>query len=265
MDDVRRPPSDAWVWATSVADAIEVLETGTVVEASFDNDLHPFQRDGLEVVEWMVENRIFPRQVRVHTDNRFASTRMCGLLERSGYRGVPGRPRHFVKGDGSRMSPTEFMDRNVEHAPKAMEKLTEADDEARARRRKEREQAGPTRLWVDDDLVDRRAPEGWVHTTTAWDAIEWLDAGNVIALSLDHDLGDDERCGRGIDIVNWLAEQQEVHDRTLWPEEGITLHTANPYGRDAMARAIKADAGRRFVVIEERTPGGKPHLRFKSP
>jgi hypothetical protein len=83
----------------------------------------------------------------------------------------------------------------------------------------------------------------------------------VVALSLDHDLGDDERFGRGIDIVNWLGEQQEVHDRPLWPEEGITLHTANPYGRDAMARAIKADAGRRFRVAEYRTSHNQPVFR----
>lgn len=117
---------------------------------------------------------------------------------------------------------------------------------------------GPIRLWLDDDLVDRKAPEGWVQSVTAWDAIAWLDTGNVIALSLDHDLGDDERFGRGIDVVNWLGEQQEVHDRPLWPEEGITLHTANPYGRDAMARAIRADAGRRFEVSERRAAGAHP-------
>jgi hypothetical protein len=117
---------------------------------------------------------------------------------------------------------------------------------------------GPIRVWLDDDLVDRAAPEGWIQVTTASEAIAWLDTGNVIALSLDHDLGDDEKFGRGIDVVNWLGEQQEIHDRPLWPKEGITLHTANPYGRDAMGRAIKADAGRRFRVIEGRTPGGHP-------
>lgn len=122
---------------------------------------------------------------------------------------------------------------------------------------------GGLRVWLDDDLIDREAPEGWVHVTTSQAAIELLDTGRVIELSLDHDLSDDELYGRGIDVCNWLGEQQGVFDRRLWPREGITLHTANPYGRDAMARAIKADAGRRMRVTESRTPGGKPRFTFE--
>jgi hypothetical protein len=160
------------------------------------------------------------------------------------------------------LSPAEFVALSIKSSPKAMEKLLTAEEGERAELRKQREESGPIRLWLDDDLVDRKAPEGWLQVTTAWAAIEWLDCEVVVALSLDHDLGDDERFGRGIDVVNWLGEQQEVHDRPLWPEQGITLHTANPYGRDAMARAIRADAGRRFGVVEERTSGGKPKLMF---
>lgn len=121
----------------------------------------------------------------------------------------------------------------------------------------------PLRVWLDDDLVDRKAPHGWVHVETAWQAIELLDTGRVVELSLDHDLADDRLNGRGIHVVNWLGEQQEVHARMLWPEDGITIHSANPSGRDGMARAIRADAGRRQRVIESRTPGGKPHFKFE--
>lgn len=123
LDDVRRPPSEDWVWAKSVAEAIEILETGTVAEASLDNDLWPFENDGVEVVEWMIDREVFPRLVRVHTDNRQASTRMCGLLERCGYRGIPGRPRHFISEDRPKISPAGFLRRNFQHSPKANEKL----------------------------------------------------------------------------------------------------------------------------------------------
>lgn len=119
------------------------------------------------------------------------------------------------------------------------------------------------RVWLDDDLVDRAAPAGWKHVTTAWEAIRLLETGNVVELSLDHDLGDDEQFGRGIDVVNFLGEAQEIDDRPLWPRDGITIHSANPSGRDSMARAIRADAGRRFRVIESRTPGGKPRFIFE--
>lgn len=122
---------------------------------------------------------------------------------------------------------------------------------------------GDLRVWLDDDIKYREAPEGWVHVLTAPDAIELLDTGRVTELSLDHDLSDDELYGRGIDVVNWLGEAQEVHERLLWPRDGITIHSANPYGREAMARAIKADAGRRQRVIESRTPGGKLRFAFE--
>ena len=122
---------------------------------------------------------------------------------------------------------------------------------------------GELRVWLDDDLEVRVAPEGWIHVTTAPECIELLDTGRVIELSLDHDLGDDRQFGRGIDVPNWLGQQQEIHDRLLWPRDGVTIHSANPYGRDAMARAIRSDAGRRQRVIESRTPGGKPRFTFE--
>jgi hypothetical protein len=118
------------------------------------------------------------------------------------------------------------------------------------------------RLWLDDDLVDRQAPLGWVQVTTAQEAIELLDTGRVVELSLDHDLGDDKRFGRGIDVVDWLAQQQEMHGHVLWPREGITIHTANPAGRDSIARAIENYAGKRFEVRRLLAPGGKPRFTF---
>lgn len=120
------------------------------------------------------------------------------------------------------------------------------------------------RVWLDDDLVYRVAPEGWTHVTTAWEAMRLLSTGLVVELSLDHDLGDDEINGRGIDIVNWLAEQQEIEGRLLWPRDGITLHTANPWGRDTMRKAIHRDAGRRLRVVESRTRGGQPMFHFEA-
>ena len=29
---------------------------------------------------------------------------------------------------------------------------------------------GPLRVWLDDDLEDRRAPEGWIHLISAREA-----------------------------------------------------------------------------------------------
>src|SRR4051812_47181157 len=119
------------------------------------------------------------------------------------------------------------------------------------------------RVWLDDDVVDRRAPAGCVHVLTASDAIRLLDGGRVVELSLDYDLGDYLACGRGIDVITFMIEQYMLHGRDLWPRDGITLHTANPVGRDAMARAIRADTARaRLRVVESLSPGAKPVFRF---
>jgi hypothetical protein len=107
------------------------------------------------------------------------------------------------------------------------------------------------RVWLDDDLEDRAAPEGWIHVTTAWEVIDLLRTGRVVELSLDHDLGDDEKNGRGTDVVDFIAEQQEVHSRILWPRDGSESTPAIPTaamrcaGRSAATRvAISASQNR---------------------
>jgi hypothetical protein len=60
-------------------------------------------------------------------------------------------------------------------------------------------------------MIDRKAPEGWVHIATAWEAIESLDNGRVVAQSLDHDLGDGKVNGRAIDVVNsWESSKRSM-------------------------------------------------------
>ena len=128
LDDAHRPPSEGWVWVTTVDAALEILATGTVVEASFDNDIYPFERDGIEVVEWMIDHQVFPRLVAVHSANVAASDWMCGLLQRSGYRPVPGKSRRFVKRNGSRRSAAEIVALSIEKSPSSMAMLVEAEE-----------------------------------------------------------------------------------------------------------------------------------------
>jgi hypothetical protein len=119
------------------------------------------------------------------------------------------------------------------------------------------------RVWLDDDLEDRAAPEGWAQVTTAWEAIELLRSGRVVELSLDHDLSDDRRFGRGVDVVDFIAHQQEVYGRSFWPRDGIRLHTANPAGREAMARTIRRYAEKAGFTVRESRGGGQPHFTFE--
>jgi hypothetical protein len=121
---------------------------------------------------------------------------------------------------------------------------------------------GELRVWLDDDLVDRAAPAGWFHVTDASSACALLATGRVVELSLDHDLGDDDKHGRGIDVVDFLSEQQFAHRRALWPRDGIALHTANPQGREQMARGIERYAAAVRPVRRVITAGGKTKLLF---
>jgi len=119
------------------------------------------------------------------------------------------------------------------------------------------------RVWLDDNLIDRAAPDGWVHVTKAQEATALLDTGTVVELSLDHDLGDDEEHGTGMTVVRWIAEQQFLHDRILWPRDGLTIHSANASGRDAMLQVAESYASKVMRVSRTWTPGGKPKLMFE--
>lgn len=116
-------------------------------------------------------------------------------------------------------------------------------------------------VWLDDDLENRAAPEGWVHVTKAQEAVALLGAGDVIELSLDHDLGDDDLHGKGVDVLDWLCAQQEEHNRILWPRV-TTIHSANASGRDTIVRVIEHYASKVGGVEKSITPSGKPRLTF---
>ncbi len=124
--------------------------------------------------------------------------------------------------------------------------------------------AGELRVWLDDLLDDRAAPRGWVQVTTAPAAIALLESRRVVELSLDHDLGEDELAGKGIHVVDHIAERQVVDGQDLWPRDGITLHTANAAGRDQMARAIERYAGQLHTVHRRPTANGQPRFEFEA-
>ena len=84
-----------------------------------------------------------------------------------------------------------------------------------------------------DDL--RTPPEGWILVRWPDEAIALLETGQVDELSLDHDLGDDER-GTGYDVLLWLEEAVAL--RGFRPPRSIVVHSANSVGRQRMELAI---------------------------
>lgn len=98
-------------------------------------------------------------------------------------------------------------------------------------------------IWLDDV---RPEPEGWVRCSWPDEVIALLREHPLteVVLSLDHDLGDDER-GTGQDVLSWLEEHVALNDLVEVPE--IRLHTANPVARERMAATV--DSIQRLVVL----------------
>ncbi|APR82238.1 Hypothetical protein A7982_07587 [Minicystis rosea] len=89
------------------------------------------------------------------------------------------------------------------------------------------------KVFLDDE---RPTPEGWVAVRWPAEAIALLQTGAVTHLSLDHDLGDDQR-GTGYDVIVWLEE--EVALRGFTPPE-ISVHSANASARQKMLLGIES-------------------------
>jgi hypothetical protein len=89
------------------------------------------------------------------------------------------------------------------------------------------------RVYLDDE---RATPEGWIRVYWPDEAIALLESGRVEEISLDHDLGDDER-GTGYDVVLWIEEA--VVTRSFRPPL-MRVHSANTSARDKMLAGIRA-------------------------
>jgi len=88
------------------------------------------------------------------------------------------------------------------------------------------------KVWLDDL---REGPPGWLHVTTAQEAINALRTKKVTQISLDHDLGAPEN-GTGYDVASFI--EQESFMMTL-PRLVWTVHTQNPVGRVKMTVALE--------------------------
>jgi len=88
------------------------------------------------------------------------------------------------------------------------------------------------KVYLDDE---RKTPTGWKRVYWPDEAIELLKAGVVTVISLDHDLGDDDR-GTGYDVVLWIEEA--VFTSNFKPPL-IQVHSANSSARQKMELGIK--------------------------
>ncbi|WP_377154657.1 cyclic-phosphate processing receiver domain-containing protein [Roseateles sp. UC29_93] len=89
------------------------------------------------------------------------------------------------------------------------------------------------RIYLDDE---RTTPEGWTRAYWPDEVIALLKAGGVEEVSLDHDLGDDER-GTGYDVVLWVEEAVALHG---FVPPRMRVHSANSSAREKMEAGIRA-------------------------
>jgi hypothetical protein len=89
------------------------------------------------------------------------------------------------------------------------------------------------KVFLDDERV---TPDGWVRVYWPSEAIRLLESGEVTEISLDHDLGNDER-GTGYDVILWIEEAVAL--RGFVPPR-ISVHSANASAAEKMRAGIDA-------------------------
>ena len=89
------------------------------------------------------------------------------------------------------------------------------------------------KLYLDDEIKN---PVGWIRVFWPDEAIAWLKTEMVTEISLDHDLGDDDR-GTGYDVILWI--ENEVMTNNFIPPQ-IHIHSANVSARRKMELRIMA-------------------------
>ena len=87
------------------------------------------------------------------------------------------------------------------------------------------------KVFLDDE---RTTPDGWRRVYWPNEAIELLKSGQVSEISLDHDLGDDQR-GTGYDVLLWIEEAVALSG--FIPPQ-MRVHSANAAARLRMEMAI---------------------------
>ena len=89
------------------------------------------------------------------------------------------------------------------------------------------------KVYLDDE---RATPVVWTRVHWPNEAIELLKTGQVTEISLDHDLGDDDR-GTEYEVVLWIEEQVAL--RGFVPPK-MSVHSANVSARTKMEAGIRA-------------------------
>jgi len=106
------------------------------------------------------------------------------------------------------------------------------------------------KLWFDDSEI-RGCPKGWVHAKSVEEAVEIIGTGEVVEMSLDHDIERpafgyaEGHIPDGTDLVNWMFDNLPI---SKWPHT-IRIHSMSARGTDNMNHLLMAKAPRFTEVI----------------
>lgn len=81
LDDWRPVPRN-FIPVRSVQECVNLLKEREVNILSLDYNLGAFQPTGFELVKWMAENNIYPKQIFMHSANPFGRVRMYNFLKK---------------------------------------------------------------------------------------------------------------------------------------------------------------------------------------
>lgn len=118
------------------------------------------------------------------------------------------------------------------------------------------------RLWLDDVRPPWKWGRlGWEWVKTGEAAIALLQTGRVTEASLDHDLAWEHypqnglpesaksKSMTGYDVTKWLEANPQY-----WPQDGVTVHSLNPVGRERMQMVIDRHYERRDFTKKDSGP-----------
>jgi hypothetical protein len=89
----------------------------------------------------------------------------------------------------------------------------------------------PMWLWVDPDLHECQAPEGWAQVRTAGEAIQLLDRHEVQGISF-HGPAEASR------VIRWLIDE-DSEGRDRWPTRRLAFHGVDSATTTALIREIE--------------------------
>jgi len=84
VDDARQEPDLDWSRARSAVQAQAFLSAYVIDEISLDHDLGP-RGTGLDLVKWMIDRKLVPDRVTIHSWNNVGAAAMAMELADAGY------------------------------------------------------------------------------------------------------------------------------------------------------------------------------------